>query len=311
LPRVLVTGAAGLLGSRLVRRLVARGHDVTAVVRPGAAASLPRGQGRVIERDLRSWAGEELAATDALVYLAQSRRYREFPDGATEVLDVNVRGPLAFAENARRIGARQIIYASTGTVYAPSFETLSETSPVEPEGFYGRSKACAERLLRSFEDTLDVKILRPFFLFGPGQRDSMTIPTVVGRVLRGEEVTLRPRPGDAAGADCDGLRFQWIDADDAAECVARLIDAPGSFTVNLAGDEASSIRGVAELAGREAGVEPRFAVSRESRQGDLLADNAALRARLGPFAFRSLAESLGALVRSTLERSADGAAASR
>lgn len=294
--RVVVTGAAGLFGSRLVPLLAQRGHEVVAVVRPGSRPSLPPGSCQLLEQDLALWKAEELSAADAIVYLAQSRRYRDFPEGAADVVEINVRGVVSLAVRALRLGVQQVVYASSGTVYAPSFGVLTEASPIAPRDFYGYSKICAERLLQCFDGHFDVKILRPFFVVGPGQRASMAIPSVVGRVLHGQPVALQPGPADLPRTACDGLRFGWIDADDAAESVARLLDVPGSCTLNLAGSDSASIRSVAETTGRMAGREPCFVAATEHRTCDFLADNSALLSRVGPMTFRPLAHSLAAIV---------------
>ena len=115
LMRVLVTGANGFVGRRLLETH-SGGHELVALART-RGPELPGVEW--IEHDLV----EPLADArlpdriDAVIHLAQSRRYREFPEGARDVFEVNTRSTFELLEYARRAGARSFVFASTGGVY--------------------------------------------------------------------------------------------------------------------------------------------------------------------------------------------------
>ena len=184
--RVLVTGASGLVGSHARAALGAEGHHVVAV-----------GRGGDVECDLAREvpAVESVGELDTVVHLAQSARYKEFPEGVEDVVAVNVAATAGLLDLARRAGARRFVLASTGGVYAPSAGPLHESDPVSAAGFYPVSKRAAELLARAYDDLLEVVVLRPFFVYGPGQRAGMLVRAMAERVRGGEEIVLQGERG--------------------------------------------------------------------------------------------------------------------
>ena len=254
---ILVTGARGLVGTHLLQ-----GHGDTFDFRP-----LGRGQAD-LSRAIDPAALPE--RIDGVVYLAQSSRFREFPGGADDMFQVNVARPLQLIEEARQRGATHFVYASTGSVYAPAPEPLSEADPAPANGFYASSKRAAEQLLANYAPHLDVMLLRFFFVYGAGQKRDMLMPRLVDSVREGRAVTLQGP---------DGIRIQPLHAADAACAVVAALETKGSDTINVAGPEAVTIRGVCEAAGRLLGREPVFAEGTPA--ADFVADTRRMEARLG------------------------------
>lgn len=165
--KILVTGATGKVGSRLVGRLAARGHDIRALVRDLARASTLQAQGmELVEGDLRD--AESLAdsvrGVDAVVHCAAFFR------GATpqEAHATNDEGTRHLAAQAQRAGVERFVFTSTGLVYGSNGGRLAtEDDPCEPTEAYPVSKLAAERHLLSLED-LDVRIVRLPFVYGDG-----------------------------------------------------------------------------------------------------------------------------------------------
>jgi nucleoside-diphosphate-sugar epimerase len=216
--------------------------------------------------------------TDAVVYLAQSPRYREGLPALDHLVAVNTLSAAEAATAARAAGVRTFAYFSTGNVYAPSFAPLAEEAPTSASSPYAASKLWGEQVV-TLAFGPQALILRPFGLFGPGQR-SMLVATIGERVRRGEPVALAPRRGEAS--DVDGLRTSPCFAPDAARFTVDLLERGASGVFNLAGDEVLSIRALAEGVGRVLSVAPRFVVTEQPRDFDLIADTRKLRALVGP-----------------------------
>lgn len=266
---VLVTGAGGLLGSALVPLLAAE-HRVVAVARETVAAA-PNIEPLAMDLSQPLDSSVLPERIDAVVYLAQSPRFREFPGGAGDVRRVNVDQPLALIEEARARGATSFVYASSGSVYAPSPEPLSEEAPTPANGFYAASKLAAELLLRPYSAVMNVALLRFFFIYGAGQKHHMLLPRLVDSVREGRTVPLRGQ---------DGLRINPIHADDAARAAAAALQLEGAHTVNVAGPEELSLRRVCEIASAALGKPPQFEVHVGEAQ-HLVADTRRMEALLG------------------------------
>lgn len=278
--RVLVTGASGFLGSRLVRRLRDAGCEVTGVGRSSARPALEALGCRVLEADLGvREAPLDPGRHDAAFLLAQSAAYREGLDGATDVVAVNLMGLARSLDLARRAGAQRVFYFSSGSVYRPGFEPLREEDPVHGEGLYPMSKRMGEELAARFREAFALCVVRPFIVYGPGQRDRM-VPDLVSRVAAGRAVTLAPRhPGEV---DPEGLVTTPCHVDDAARIAAALLEVEPPDVLNLAGHERVSIRDVARLAGENLGREPVWETLATPRTGDFVADATRLEKLLAP-----------------------------
>jgi UDP-glucose 4-epimerase len=265
---VVVTGATGFLGSALLE-LLAQRDEVVALHRPGAEPPARAGV-RWLPQDLAAPLGADLPqATDAVIHLAQSRRYREFPEGARDVFAVNAAVTVELLDYARRSGAKAFTYASSGAVYASGPEPVRETDAPQPGNFYAASKRAGELAAEQYRSLLNAHVLRFFFIYGPGQRN-MFIPGVLARIGDGQEVTL---------AGTDGIRVNPVFVDDAAAAVAGTLELPESMTLNVAGPDVVSLREIAEIGGRLLGSEPRFAST--DPQPDLVASIDRMREAVG------------------------------
>lgn len=265
---VLVTGGGGFLGSALLPRLASRG-EVLALHRPGAETPLLEGV-RWVAQDLAAPLSEELPERiDAVIHLAQSRRYREFPDGAVDVYEVNTGAAVRLLDYCRRAGGTSFTYASSGAVYAAGPQPVKEADVPRPSNFYAASKLAGEQVIEQYRGILRAHALRFFFIYGPGQRN-MFIPGLLGRVREGQDVTL---------AGPDGIRVNPVYVDDAADAVISTLDLPHSETINVAGPDVVSVRGIAELGGRLLEREPSFAHG--DAQADLVASIELQSAALG------------------------------
>jgi UDP-glucose 4-epimerase len=284
--RVLVTGATGFIGSRLVPRL-AREHDVVALARPGSTTS-GGDEVRWVEQDLTQPLRREAlpARVDAVIHLAQSRLYKQFPEGARDVFRINVHSTFRLLEYAREVGASRFVFASTGGVYGSSNRAVSETDRLNPLNFYLSSKYGAESLVTSYDGFLTTVVFRFFFVYGPGQTQMM-VPTLLGRVLRGQEIVVEGDPG---------LRMNPIYVDDATRVFEPALALEQSDLFNVAGAEAVTltelVQLMAEVSGRDADVEHAPA----AQPGDLVGDNSKMRKVLGVEPETSLRRGIAAMV---------------
>lgn len=264
-PRIVVTGATGLIGTHLIGSLTNRSR-VWALARAGH----PESAGHV------TWVAQDLARSlevtslpaeaDAVVHLAQSPHFREFPAGAADVFEVNVGSTARLLDWAVRARVRTFILASSGGVYGADERTFHEDDPLPLAGTLGHylaTRTAAEGLARSYSAHFNVVVLRFFFVYGPGQRADMLVPRLVASVKAGRVVTLRGP---------DGLRFNPTHARDAAAAVESALSLASSETVNVAGPRVLSLREAVEAIGSAVGRSPAFEVVPSNRSEDIVGD---------------------------------------
>ena len=282
----LVIGSTGYMGRHLLRGLTASGM-------PASGASSSDSKGINADTGLLPETFAVPSGTKTVVFMAQSPRYRD-PTQASHVLAVNVLSVVRAAVAARTAGVQRFIYVSTGTVYAPSFEPLSESSPVLGTDWYSLSKIQGEQAVHMFRPDMDVHVVRPFGVYGPAQEGRL-VPNLIASISDGRPITLEGRLNDSK--ETDGLRISLCHVDDATDILIRLIRQGGPPCINLAGDQACSIRALATILGEGIGVEPIFNIAASFRKFDMVADVGLLKKNI-PIQFISLRQGLIGLVNS-------------
>lgn len=186
--RVVVTGAAGFIGSAVTRAVLARGGDVVAVVEPGGDARNLDGLGvRRAVVDIGDAAAVRTVCEGARFVFHLAAIYRFWATEPENFSAVNVGGTLNVLSAVRAAGCERLVYTSTvgvlGLEPAMRGETIDETSYADIShlfGHYKRTKYVAEHeVLRAAAEGLDVRLVLPTFPLGPGDRR----PTPTGRLV--------------------------------------------------------------------------------------------------------------------------------
>ncbi len=195
---------------------------------------------------------------------------------------VNIRAALELADYAVGAGAKSFVYLSTGGVYRPSDGQLRETTQVAPQSFYAATKAAAEILLSYYSELLNVIILRPFFVYGPGQT-GMLIPTLISKVAAGQEVLV---------SGPDGMRSNPTYVDDAVDMIELSLQLESSATLNIAGTESLSIREIVREIGHALGKPVKVASRPTEGPVDLVPDLTLYRSKLGSYPATSFSDGI-------------------
>jgi len=279
---VLVTGAAGFIGSHLVERLLADGHRVVGLdaARSKRHPAPPHGNlaavarhpqfrqvtADLLEADLRRL----LEGVECVFHLAGRPGVRDSWGSAFgDYVRNNVLATQRLAEAAVAGARPRIVFASTSSVYGTAPVPFRPDGPTRPVSPYGVTKLAAEALLGAYAANFDlpVVILRYFTVYGPRQRPDMAFAKWFAAANRGLPVTLY---GDDSRRD-----FTYVG--DAVEATVRAAAAPPGHTYNVASglsvDVGLALGLIGEVCGRAPAIvrAPRPAGDPAATWGDIAA----------------------------------------
>ena len=192
--QILVTGAAGFIGSHLCEKLLAEGKQVIGldnfdpfydpdIKRANLVDVMKSGAFTLVEGDIRdSKCVEEILSgtgVDMMVHLAAKAGVRPSLEDPLAYQDVNVRGTLVLLEAARKFGVKKFIFGSSSSVYGnnkkvPFAETDNVDYPISP---YAATKKAGELICYTYHQLyeMDITCLRFFTVYGPRQRPDLAI----------------------------------------------------------------------------------------------------------------------------------------
>jgi UDP-glucose 4-epimerase len=235
--RVVVTGGAGFIGSRLVRTYAERGWPALVVddLSGGSAGAVPA----AVELAVADIADPSVSATiaafrpDLVVHAAaQVSVPRSIGDPGRDRA-VNVSGTHHVLEGARQGGAGRFVFLSSGGAVYGEADGADESTPPAPKSPYGRSKLEAEAIVRG--SGLSHGIARLANVYGPGQRSDLeggVVAIFVERLLAGLPVEVH---GDGR------QRRDLVHVDDIAGAIGAIGASPRDGTWNVATGEATTV----------------------------------------------------------------------
>jgi UDP-glucuronate 4-epimerase len=252
--RILLTGAAGFVGSHLAESLLRARHEIVAIdnydpLYPRDAKTWnlrdARKMGRfdLYEHDICNYGQLEhmLKTTrfDVIVHLAARSGARGSLEHAPTYNKINVTGTLNLLEAARRHGPKRFVLASCASVYGDCDGAANEEKmELTPLSVYGVSKLTAERYARVYHDLFGMKvtILRFFTLYGPRQRPDQALVRFARALLKGEKIDL---------SDGGKIQRDFTFVLDAVDAATRAIQKDEPFQIyNIGTGKAVAIKDV-------------------------------------------------------------------
>lgn len=147
--RILITGAAGRIGSKLTRRLLDEGHEVSGFDQRPATFEHSRLSWILGDLNDRVRAGEAVSGADAVYHLGAFMSWH--PDDIDRLFDANVDGTRTILEASASVGVQRFLFASSGEVYpetSPVSLPIDESHSLQPNSPYGLTKLLGEELVR-------------------------------------------------------------------------------------------------------------------------------------------------------------------
>lgn len=241
MPTVLITGAAGFIGSHLCRRVLAMGYSVIGldnfdpfydpgIKRRNIGDLLSFSDFQLIECDIRDQRKVSQLLNkktiDVVVHLAAKAGVRPSIEDPLGYADVNVNGTVVLLEVARQIGVSRFIFASSSSVYGnnpkvPFSETDNVDNPISP---YAATKKAGELICYTYHHLYQMSVwcLRFFTVYGPCQRPDLAIHKFARLIADGKPI---PMFGDGS------MERDFTYIDDIIDGVLAAIERCGGYAI--------------------------------------------------------------------------------
>lgn len=272
--KILVTGAAGFIGSHLTEALLTNGHTVLAI--DGLLPHL-----YPVERKKANW--DALGALDCAPERMQLDLRESLPMGIVEdcdyifhlaampglslswqqtklYIDCNLLATSNLLKACNLNHLKKFFYVSTSSVYGRRIngDESSDVSPISP---YGVTKLAAEALIAAYSDVtgMPFSIFRPFSVYGPRQRDDMAFHIFIDKLIRNEEMYIF---GDGSQSRTNTYVADLVDG-----LISGIDNAKHQEVYNLSGAEPYSVLEVIDLISQLLDRKPKLVFQKE-RLGD-------------------------------------------
>ncbi len=266
---VLITGAAGFIGSSIAARLGAAGDRVVGLdnycdfydpaIKRARAQRLADEHGvSIIEGDIRDRAAVDRAfdasTPDAVIHVAAMAGVRPSIEDPKLYTEVNLDGTVNMLNASVTSGVKRFLFASSSSVYGNNDKVpFSEDDPVDhPISPYAATKRAGELICHTYWHLhrLPITCLRFFTVYGPGQRPDLAIGKFMRLIDEGKSV---PMFGDGTTS----RDYTYID--DIVDGVLAALDRCAGFNIyNLGGSSPVTLRELIEAIGTAMGKEPRI-----------------------------------------------------
>ncbi len=257
---ILVTGGCGYKGSVLVGKLLSSGYKVVVIDTQWFGNELPNHESLTVRKlDVRNLTLDNLMGIDSIIHLAS---VANDPCGDLDpklTWEISALATMQLADMAARAGIKQFIYASSGSVYGIKDEPeVTEDLELTPISEYNKTKMVAERVLLSYQDQMNVVMIRPATVCGlsPRMRLDVSVNMLTVQALKNGVITVfggnQARPN--------------IHIDDITDLYISILEHPERYKgVYNAGFENLTILEIAEMISRKVNAEIKVTESNDPR----------------------------------------------
>jgi len=274
--RVLVTGAAGFIGSHLLPALVEEGYEVIALDQEGA---LDKIEGSVFKAlaDICDSARMDTITNSiremkvhSLIHLAAIAAPRVAEKKPEQTFRVNVYGTLNVLRMAKEAKVKRVVFTSTAHVYgiSPKYLPTDESHPLSLQDDYTISKILGEQLCHLFYQNHNISYvaLRMFNGYGPRQSLDYFIPAMISQAMKGD-ITLRGRY----------ITKDFIYVSDMVDAILQMLPSHYAGPLNVGTGQDAALEYVADYIAKAFGVKLKFAEPDDKGPTRMQCDNSRLK----------------------------------
>ncbi|CEG11083.1 UDP-glucose 4-epimerase [groundwater metagenome] len=230
--KILITGGTGFIGSALVRRLVAEGHDEVYVLDKDISnifrLESVKDKINLIEGDIlnpKSYVDQITHIKPDVVY--HLAWYAEPGKYLTSIENLeHLKSGVEFIKFLFELGVKKIIVAGTCFEYNTSYGYLSESTPEKPEHLYSACKLALKKIAEQVSYLYEIPLIwaRIFYLYGPYEHPNRLVPYVINSLINNKKVELRSH----------GLQVRdYLHVDDVAQGLTLLLKEEKTSTYNI------------------------------------------------------------------------------
>jgi nucleoside-diphosphate-sugar epimerase len=196
--KILITGAAGFIGSALARRMVHDGHDVYAFVRDKTKAWRLKDIAQdihIVQSDLKDLSHLTLCISDInpqFIYHFATYGGYPYQEDVDNIINTNIMGTWNLLRASIGCDYKLFVNAGSSSEYGFKDHPMKETDMLEPNSYYSFAK-CSQTLLCQYFSRIEKKPIlnyRLFSVYGPNEEKSRLIPTVISHCLKNEVIDL-------------------------------------------------------------------------------------------------------------------------
>lgn len=197
--KILITGAAGFIGSHLTELCIEQGYEVKAFIRYNSRnnwgwleKSEIKNEIEVVTGDIRDYDSvyNAVKKCDAVFHLAALIGIPYSYISPKAYIDTNINGTYNILQSSKELKVEQVLVTSTSETYGTAqYVPIDEKHPLVGQSPYSASKIAADQLAISYYRSfnLPIKIVRPFNTYGPRQSARAIIPAVISQILSGKK----------------------------------------------------------------------------------------------------------------------------
>jgi len=251
--KILITGGTGFIGSHLVKRLKAQGHQISVIDNLSASRkNLPAGV-KFYQKDICHPSLLKLfqkIRPEVVYHLAADNRITSSPE---ETLKTNIIGSFNILHVSKLVNIKHFIFTSSAAVYGESKTfPIKESHPTKPISAYGVSKLTAELYCQLFQPHFPSTIFRFANVYGPGQSSSSeggVVAIFINQSLKNQRPIIY-------GSGRQTRDFVYVD--DVIDALVLALKTPKNFILNIGSSQPTSILHLFRLIAQLTQRPPRF-----------------------------------------------------